>query len=90
MAVKDSPKRKSFHIDNLINSQVEETVTSILENNLTSDEDPGDVDLEEKSMRDNEILNTKTLVTSYREAANFLYRAATELEQMLPPEHQVF
>ena len=31
-----------------------------------------------------EIINAKTLVTSYREAANFLYRAATELEQLLP------
>ena len=37
-----------------------------------------------------EILNAKTLVTSYREAANFLYRAASELEQLLPNDHRVF
>jgi hypothetical protein len=37
-----------------------------------------------------EILNAKTLVTSYREAANFLYRAASELEQLLPTDHKVF
>ena len=43
---------------------------------------------QEKSM--SEILNAKTLVTSYREAANFLYRAASELEQLLPTNHRVF
>ena len=37
-----------------------------------------------------EIMNAKTLVTSYREAANFLYRAASELEQLLPTDHRVF
>ena len=44
---------------------------------------PGDMTM-------SEILNAKTLVTSYREAANFLYRAASELEQLLPTDHKVF
>eukprot|EP00116_Pleurobrachia_bachei_P010244 sb/3470506/ len=46
------------------------------------------ISLPEMSM--SEIVNAKTLVTSYREAANFLYRAASELEQLLPTNHRVF
>ena len=41
-------------------------------------------------MNMSDIMNAKTLVTSYREAANFLYRAASELEQLIPTDHRVF
>ena len=92
-----SPKqRKSFQIESLMGSGVVTASTTSSSNSgvvasstvltttaTTALSSPS-------SMSMSEILNAKTLVTSYREAANFLNRAASELEQLLPMGHRVF
>ena len=90
-----SPKQKNFQIESLMNSsfQDQEMTPIDAESGITSpstgslspnqDNSPSLVNM-------SDIMNAKTLVTSYREAANFLYRAASELEQLIPTDHRVF
>ena len=83
--VNKPPTPKSFQIESLMGLHQEVP-------QKTMDTTPA-VPKKQLSMPDmsmSEILNAKTLVTSYREAANFLYRAASELEQLLPNNHRVF
>ncbi|XP_063686722.1 mucin-2-like [Bolinopsis microptera] len=93
-----SPKQKNFQIDSLMNSVIKSSPTrpkidlsermKTTESTMSQMLDRPLFPTGEMSMT--EILNAKTLVTSYREAANFLYRAASELEQLLPNDHRVF
>jgi len=76
-----SPKQKGFQIEALMTSAAGSSPKP--QDNKPAL--PGTA-----TMSVTEILNAKTLVTSYREAANFLYRAASELEQLLPNDHRVF
>ncbi|XP_063686745.1 uncharacterized protein LOC134820352 isoform X2 [Bolinopsis microptera] len=88
-----SPKQKSFQIESLMNSSQKEVSQGANTTGITVNTSPLrlPLSLEKHSvMSMTEILNAKTLVTSYREAANFLYRAASELEQLLPNDHRVF
>ncbi|KAL5262665.1 hypothetical protein ACHWQZ_G008161 [Mnemiopsis leidyi] len=93
-----SPKQKSFQIDSLMNSVIKSSPPKPqidLSDGMKTPETslPHMLDrhlFNSSEMSMTEIMNAKTLVTSYREAANFLYRAASELEQLLPTDHRVF
>ena len=86
-----SPKQKSFQIESLMNSSQKEVSPGATGITVNTSPLRLPLSLEKHSvMSMTEILNAKTLVTSYREAANFLYRAASELEQLLPNDHRVF
>ena len=88
-----SPKQKNFQIEALMNSSHQETTPGVQTGSSVVNTSPLRLPLsaEKQSMMSmSEIMNAKTLVTSYREAANFLYRAASELEQLLPTDHRVF
>ena len=90
-----SPKQKSFQIESLMNSSVQDSTpgTTVCSTSPLCSASPLRLPLlpeKQAMMSMTEIMNAKTLVTSYREAANFLYRAASELEQLLPTDHRVF
>ncbi|KAL5262664.1 hypothetical protein ACHWQZ_G008160 [Mnemiopsis leidyi] len=90
-----SPKQKSFQIESLMNSSIQDSTpgTTVCSTSSICTSSPLRLPLlseKQAMMSMTEIMNAKTLVTSYREAANFLYRAASELEQLLPTDHRVF
>ena len=90
-----SPKQKSFQIESLMNSSIQDSTpgTTVCSTSSICTSSPLRLPLlseKQAMMSMTEIMNAETLVTSYREAANFLYRAASELEQLLPTDHRVF